>query len=437
MSTTYSSNPLVFIETHGCKLNQADSMKLAKEFTDFGFVLSETKDIADVYILNTCTVTDVADRKARQAVRSFKKKNTDSKVIVTGCYAERDQNELNAIPEIDMVLGNVKKKDIVKTIIEEFNYDSNDLAFENSSNYLNFNLSRTRGMLKIQEGCNQICSYCIVPKVRGREKSVQLRTLISNINSFVDDGFKEVVLTGTQLGSYGFDLEDMSLTKMVAAILDKTNIKRLRISSLQPQELNQDLLSLWKDKRLCPHFHIPLQSGDDEILTKMRRRYSRETYLASVDKVRSVIDDASITTDVIVGFPDEDQSQFENTRKVCEEVGFSDMHIFKFSSRPGTSAHYFKDNISPEIKNGRSSELIEIAQESYAKFRESYDGKHMEVLWESPESLNSYQQYSSGLTNNYIRVRSDQIEKENTLKSVELTFDDINPYGPMYTKNNI
>ena len=169
----------------------------------------------------------------------------------------------------------------------------------------------------------------------------------------------------------------------------------------------------------------------------MRRRYSRETYLASVDKVRSVIDDASITTDVIVGFPDEDQSQFENTRKVCEEVGFSDMHIFKFSSRPGTSAHYFKDNISPEIKNGRSSELIEIAQESYAKFRESYDGKHMEVLWESPESFNSYQQYSSGLTNNYIRVRSDQIEKENTLKSVELTFDDINPYGPMYTKNNI
>ena len=437
MSTTYSSNPLVFIETHGCKLNQADSMKLAKEFTDFGFVLSETKDNADVYILNTCTVTHVADRKARQSVRSFKKKNTDSKVIVTGCYAERDQNELNAIPEIDMVLWNVKKKDIVKTIIEEFNYDSNDLAFENSSNYLNFNLSRTRGMLKIQEGCNQICSYCIVPKVRGREKSVQLRTLISNINSFVDDGFKEVVLTGTQLGSYGFDLEDMSLTKMVAAILDKTNIKRLRISSLQPQELNQDLLSLWKDKRLCPHFHIPLQSGDDEILTKMRRRYSRETYLASVDRVRSVIDDASITTDIIVGFPDEDQSQFENTRKVCEEVGFSDMHIFKFSSRPGTSAHYFKDNISPEIKNGRSSELIEIAQESYAKFRESYDGKHMEVLWESPESLNSYQQYSSGLTNNYIRVRSDQIEKENTLKSVELTFDDINPYGPMYTKNNI
>ena len=151
MSTTYSSNPLVFIETHGCKLNQADSMKLAKEFTDFGFVLSETKDNADVYILNTCTVTHVADRKARQSVRSFKKKNTDSKVIVTGCYAERDQNELNAIPEIDMVLGNVKKKDIVKTIIEEFNYDSNDLAFENSSNYLNFNLSRTRGMLKIQE----------------------------------------------------------------------------------------------------------------------------------------------------------------------------------------------------------------------------------------------------------------------------------------------
>ncbi|MBS20373.1 MAG: tRNA (N(6)-L-threonylcarbamoyladenosine(37)-C(2))-methylthiotransferase MtaB [Chloroflexi bacterium] len=437
MSTTYSSNPLVFIETHGCKLNQADSMKLAKEFTDFGFVLSETKDNADVYILNTCTVTHVADRKARQAVRSFKKKNTDSKVIVTGCYAERDQNELNAIPEIDMVLGNVKKKDIVKTIIEEFNYDSNDLAFENSSKYLNFNLSRTRGMLKIQEGCNQICSYCIVPKVRGREKSVPLDTLISNVISFVDDGFKEVVLTGTQLGSYGFDLEDMNLTKMLVAILDKTDIKRLRISSLQPQELNQDLLSLWKDKRLCPHFHIPLQSGDDGILTKMRRRYSRETYLASVDRVRSVIDDASITTDIIVGFPDEDQSQFENTRKVCEEVGFSDMHIFKFSSRPGTSAHYFKDNISPEIKNGRSSELIEIAQESYAKFRESYDGKHMEVLWESPESLNSYQQYSSGLTNNYIRVRSDQIEKENTLKSVELTFDDINPYGPMYTKNNI
>jgi len=432
--STNTSNPLVFIETHGCKLNQADSMKLAKEFTDYGFGLSETKDNADVYILNTCTVTHVADKKARQSARSFKKKNINAKVVVTGCYAERAQNELESIPEIDIVMGNVKKKDIVQTIVEEFNYNSYDIASENPSNYLNFNLSRTRAMLKIQEGCNQICSYCIVPKVRGLEKSVHLDTLICNINSFVDNGFKEIVLTGTQLGSYGFDLENMNLTKMIAAILDETKVERLRISSLQPQELTQDLLSLWEDSRMCSHFHIPLQSGNDSILNKMRRRYSAETYLKSVDRVRSSVNDASITTDVIVGFPGEKESQFEDTRKICNSVGFSDMHVFKFSSRPGTTAHYLKDNIDSEIKNERSSILINISQKSFAKFRKSYDGKEMEVLWEINGDTTAKEKSYYGLTNNYIRVKSSTLKKENSLEKVQLYFNANNPYGPMDIK---
>ena len=429
-----SNNPLklsVFIETQGCKLNQADSMKLADEFQNYGFSVSNKKDNADVYILNTCTVTHVADKKARQAIRAFKKKNVDAKVIVTGCYAERAQKELELIPEIDIVMGNIRKKDIVEIVVDEFDYDSYDNPIVDSNDTRNFSTSRTRAMLKIQEGCNQICSYCIVPKVRGREKSVPLDDLVTNINSFIDYGFKEVVLTGTQLGSYGFDLEEMNLVRMISGILEKTNIERLRISSLQPQELTSDLLSLWKDDRLCPHFHIPLQSGNDYILSKMRRRYTSKMYLESVENVRNKVEDAAITTDVIVGFPDENQNHYEDTREICERVGFSDMHVFKFSGRPGTTAFYHKDNVAPEVKNERSTELINIAQYSFAKFRESYDGKQMEVLWEASEdSVSSIKSYS-GLTNNYIRVISNKLRNENSLELVELSFDSDNPHGAM------
>jgi len=422
------ANLSVFIETHGCKLNQADAMKLANEFQDSGFTVSDTSTKADVYILNTCTVTHVADSKARHSIRSFKKQNSNAKVIVTGCYAERAQRELELMPEIDIVMGNMKKKDIVETVIDEFNYNYLTIDTNDSRG---FSSSRTRAMLKIQEGCNQICSYCIVPKVRGREKSISLDDLVSNINSFTDIGFKEVVLTGTQLGSYGFDLEGIDLTKMISGILENTDIERLRISSLQPQELTQELISLWEDDRLCPHFHIPLQSGNDYILGKMRRKYTSRMYLEAVENVRNSVENVSITTDVIVGFPGETQAYYEDTRRICEMVGFADMHVFKFSSRPGTSAAYYQDDVVPKVKNERSAELISIGQDSFAKFRQSYHGKKMNVLWETTEKNIVKGSFYSGLTSNYIRVTSNKVKKENSLESVTLMFNTKDPYGSM------
>ena len=281
-------------------------------------------------------------------------------------------------------------------------------------------------MVKIQEGCNQICSYCIVPKVRGREKSVPVSELISQINLLQQSGFKEVVLTGTQLGSYGFDLSETNLKSMLSDVLNHTDIPRIRVSSLQPQEIDLDLLKLWQNTRLCKHFHIPLQSGSDPILKAMRRRYTSEQYLRSIRQIKSVLPDASITSDVIVGFPNESEEDFRNTVNVCNSVGFSDLHVFKFSRRPGTSAFHSIDNVAYSIKSKRSKELMLIAETGFRKYRKSHIGKKEYVLWEEPsprDSISTFNTYT-GLTGNYIRVKS-QSEKEITglIEPVTLNID--------------
>jgi len=281
-------------------------------------------------------------------------------------------------------------------------------------------------MVKIQEGCNQICSYCIVPKVRGREKSVPVSELISQINHLQQSGFKEVVLTGTQLGSYGFDLSETTLKSMLSDVLNHTDIPRIRVSSLQPQEIDLDLLKLWQNTRLCKHFHIPLQSGSDPILKAMRRRYTSEQYLRSIKQIKSVLPDASITSDVIVGFPNESEEDFRNTVNVCNSVGFSDLHVFKFSRRPGTSAFHSIDNVAYSIKSKRSKELMLIAETGFRKYRKAHIGKKEYVLWEEPsprDSISTFNTYT-GLTGNYIRVKS-QSEKEITglIEPVTLSID--------------
>ena len=348
----------VAFETHGCKLNQADTLKLSSAFFNAGFKIVKENEACDVYILNSCTVTHIADRKGRSSARSAKKLNPDSFVVFTGCYAERDPKSLESIPEIDLVLGNTSKKEIVDKVLAELKTpdtpDSDSFAEPPMESFS----TRTRAMVKIQEGCNQICSYCIVPKVRGREKSVPVSELISQINLLQQSGFKEVVLTGTQLGSYGFDLSETNLKSMLSDVLNHTDIPRIRVSSLQPQEIDLDLLKLWQNTRLCKHFHIPLQSGSDPILKAMRRRYTSEQYLRSIRQIKSVLPDASITSDVIVGFPNESEEDFRNTVNVCNSVGFSDLHVFKFSRRPGTSAFHSIDNVAYSIKSKRSKELM-------------------------------------------------------------------------------
>jgi len=403
----------VAFETHGCKLNQADTLKLSEEFHEAGFEIVKDDQPYDVYVLNSCTVTHVADRKGRNSARSAKKRNPNSLVVFTGCYAEREPQTLISIPDIDLVIGNIGKKEIVGKVIEELSPEVTVPDFSTSHHDMNSFSTRTRAMVKIQEGCNQICAYCIVPRVRGREKSVPAQSLINQINHLSESGFKEVVLTGTQLGSYGFDLDGTSLRHMLASILENTDVPRLRVSSLQPQEIDNDLLDLWENPRLCQHFHVPLQSGSNRILKTMRRRYTSERYVSSIDRIRSILPDASITSDVIVGFPGESVTDFRKTAELCIEVGFSDLHVFKFSVRPGTSAAHMIDNVGSPAKHERSQILLEIAEASFRKYRESNIGKHELVLWEEPSKRGKRGQFATytGLTSNYIKVKTESCGK--------------------------
>ena len=404
----------VAFETHGCKLNQADSQVLSNEFVASGFIEVDTAKEADVFVLNTCTVTHVADKKGRQSARSAKRLNPSAFVLVTGCYAQRDQLTLEDIPEIDMVLGNEDKTNIVSKVLENLStasdFGSNDFTmFELPDPSMAKNAIRR--MIKIQEGCDQICSYCIVPKVRGRERSIPIEKLVCDVNAAYSQGAKEVVLTGTQLGSYGFDLYDSSLSKMVGTLLDQTDIERIRVSSIQPQEFNIDLLKLWNNVRLCPHFHIPLQSGSNKILKNMRRRYTSEEFVAAIDRVRSSVPNAAITTDVIVGYPSETDRDFHLTMELCDRVKFADVHVFRYSSRPGTTAYHFHDSVDPHIKSERSRKLINLSRKHANEFRRDKVGREAKVLWETNSSMADGQtNVFSGLTENYMRVRCDSYD---------------------------
>ena len=276
-------------------------------------------------------------------------------------------------------------------------------------------------MVKIQEGCDQICSYCIVPKVRGRERSIPSNIIVNQILDLEKEGFKEVVLTGTQLISYGFEYGNTNLQQLVETILLKTNIPRIRVSSLQPQIIDHQFLNLWKNERLCPHFHIPLQSGSNSVLQKMRRLYDTSEYSEKIDLIRSALPEASVTTDIIAGFPGESDLDFEKTYELCDKLRFADMHIFPYSSRNGTSAWYFKPKIEPLIKKHRVDSLIKLSTKNFKAYRENLIGQTRKVLWEKKIRLGQ-SNYWSGLTDNYARVYTETPENQsNEIRSTVLT----------------
>jgi threonylcarbamoyladenosine tRNA methylthiotransferase MtaB len=258
-------------------------------------------------------------------------------------------------------------------------------------------------MIKVQEGCDQVCAYCIVPKVRGRERSIPPDTVLLQILRRVDRGCREVVLTGTQLGAYGYDIAGVSLLKLLQRILTESAVPRIRVSSLQPQEITPELLELWEDRRLCPHFHVPLQSGSDRILAAMRRRYDTDRFARAVDLVRRAVPDAGITTDLIVGFPGEGDSEFQESHRFAKSMQFSDMHIFPYSSRPGTSAAYLAGNVPDPAKKARTAEMLGVAAEGFGAFRRQQLGKTRPVLWETARKDGPIPVWS-GLTDNYVRV---------------------------------
>ncbi len=433
----------VAIATHGCKLNQADSAILARQFAQAGYRLVDASADADIIIVNTCTVTATADAKARQALRAAHRANPDAVLVAAGCYPQRAAAELRRMPEVSLVVGNQEKPELASLAIAELTRSRGDsatshspAAFPGMKDGLDESvgiesagiLRRSRAMVKIQEGCDQVCAYCIVPKVRGRERSIPPDDLVAVINRHVADGFKEIALTGTQLGTYGFDLEGVDLPRLLARILNETDLPRLRVSSLQAHEIGPELLRLWRDSRLCPHFHVPLQSGSEATLRAMRRRYDSAAYRHAVALIRDTVPAAAITTDIIVGFPGEDADAHAASLALAAEMRFADIHVFPYSPRPGTTARYLPGPVAAAEKRRRAAEMAAVAAAGFAEYRNRLAGQTRPALWETaravaPQRSQLFTPYQSitphharesgspgdalrwsGLTDNYVRV---------------------------------
>jgi len=384
----------VAFHTLGCKLNQAESELLARQFVRSGYKIV-SGDGADIYVLNTCTVTHIADRKSRHLLRLWRKRNPEALIIATGCYAERAPEDLSQAGA-DLVVGNERKIHLLEELKDEYA----PVALCPTGQIIANGVNRVRSFIKIQDGCNDACAYCIVPRVRGEERCLPVADVVNEVKAMVSAGYKEVVLTGTKIGSYKYNGAD--LKHLIEQILAYTDVKRLHPSSLQPQDISPELLSLWRDPRLCRHFHLALQSGSDAVLRRMRRHYSADDYRRAVYSIRKAVPDVAITTDVVVGFPGENVEEFEESYRFCEEVDFANIHVFSYSSRPGTLAARMSGQVSDKLKRERSLRMLELAQRSLRRFCRRFLGQNMTVLWE--QELTQGGGVYSGLSQNYIRV---------------------------------
>lgn len=399
----------VALDSLGCKLNQAETELLARQLAEAGHELVSAVDEADVYILNTCTVTHIADRKSRHLLRQAHRTNPGARLVVVGCYAERSPRELARLEGVDLVLGNEQKQNLVRFLEE-----SGCLCPQPSAQGQRYDGLRTRAFIKVQDGCQRFCAYCVVPLVRRREESLPLEQVIAEIRYRIALGAREVVLTGTEIGAYNW--QGAGLGELLESILSQTEVARLRLSSLQPQETTPKLIELWRDERLCPHFHLPLQSGSDAVLARMRRRYTTAGYRQAVSLIREVVPEAAITTDVIVGFPGETEEEFEESLSFCREMGFARIHVFPYSPRPGTEAARMPQQVEDRVKKERSQRMLALAAESARDFRQRFLDRTMTVLWEKQTGG-----IWSGLTANYIKVYTESREDlTNRLTPVKL-----------------
>jgi threonylcarbamoyladenosine tRNA methylthiotransferase MtaB len=392
--------------TLGCKLNQAETESLVGQFSQSGFQLVSPNDVADIYIANTCTVTHIADRKSRHWLRLARRRNPQALIIATGCYAQRSPQELAQLA--DLVVDNTEKEHLL-ALIQTRSLErrgpkpvlslSKDEGEAKQSQMLAATI-RTRSLIKIQNGCPSSCTYCIVPKVRPREYSLPASQIIDEVKQKVALGYKEVVLTGTKVGSYKDD--GTNLRDLVQRIFRDTSIERLRLSSLQPSEISSEFLVLWQDERLCRHFHLALQSGSETVLQRMRRSYSLGQYQRTINLIKEKIPEVAITTDIMVGFPGESDEEFEQSYSFCQQAGFANIHVFPFSPRLETAAAGMPEQIKDKVKQERNQWMLELSRSSRRRFCEQFLGQTMPVLWEKETSPGSG--IYSGLTGNYIRV---------------------------------
>ena len=402
--------------TLGCKVNSYDSEAMMEIFERGGYQIVDFSDFADVYVINTCTVTHLGDRKSRNMMRKARRRNPEAVIVATGCYAQVAPEEVSAIEEVDLVLGTQKRKEILN-FVEAYQADHQhrnfvtdimkDKTFEDL--YITENKGKTRAFLKVQEGCNRFCTYCIIPYARGPIRSRPIDSVTEEVGRLVENGFKEMVLTGIHIASYGKDMpEDIDLLDLIKAVDAVPGVERIRLGSLEPLLLTEEFVkSLTEIKSFCPHFHLSLQSGCDTVLKRMGRRYTTEEYAAIVDRVRRYFERPAITTDIMVGFPGETDEEFETTLAFVKRIGFYQVHAFKYSRRKGTKAADFPDQVDEQIKNLRAHRLAEVAEACEDHFLRENDGAVEAVLFERRNKEGLYE----GHTRNYIPVNLNSDEK--------------------------
>ena len=395
--------------TLGCKVNQYETNAMEQQFIKNGYKVVDHHDFADIYVVNTCTVTNIAERKSRQMLRRVKDINKDAILVVCGCYAQVAKEELEKIPEIDIILGINEKNDIVKIVEDYIKKQANKEEIvsdvSNQNEFLDFGdvtyTEKNRAVVKVQDGCNMFCTYCIIPYARGRIRSRKIENVVSEISKIAKLGIKEVVITGIHVASYGKDFEEnIGLIDLLEAINKIDGIERIRLSSIEPNIIDEEFVKrLSKLEKICPHFHLSLQSGCDETLKRMNRKYTTQKYKEAVDLLRSYFPDVNFTTDVIVGFPGETEEEFNTTYKFLEEIKFYRMHVFKYSKRRGTVAEKMPNQIDGNIKEERSNKLIELSNKDENEYNKTYIGKDVDVLFEEYENG-----YFRGYTTNYMMV---------------------------------
>lgn len=396
----------------GCKVNAYETEAMQHLLEEAGYEIVPFTQKADVYVINTCSVTNMADRKSRQMLHKAKKNNPDSIVVAAGCYVQTSEKEVLNDLSVDIVIGNDRKHDLVR-LLEEYSLDSvndtvddiNDGKHDFEELFIDQTKEHTRAFIKVQDGCNQFCSYCIIPYARGRVRSRRFENVIAEVERLAANGFKEVVLTGIHLSSYGVDFEEATgLLELIQAVNAVKGIERIRLGSLEPKIVTEHFASeLSKLDKICPHFHLSLQSGCDATLKRMNRKYTTKEYERGCELLRKYFVHPAITTDVIVGFPGETEEEFAQTQAYLEHIHFYEMHIFKYSKRKGTRAAVMPDQIDEQVKAARSEKLIALGHDMSKEFRKFYIGKNEEVLFEEKAVIGD-KEYFVGYTKEYVKV---------------------------------
>jgi threonylcarbamoyladenosine tRNA methylthiotransferase MtaB len=410
--------------TLGCRMNHFETSALEEKFQEKGFQLTDFKDRADVYIVNTCTVTNDADRSSRKILRQAKRRNPNSIVVATGCYAQVSPEKLAGMEEIDLVIGNSHKTAVYEIVENYLNERLEEKVYIDNifreNQFKSFEISTfyegTRPILKVQEGCNSFCSFCIIPFARGKVRSASIESVVKQIKNLIDNGFKEVVLTGTQLSQFGYDHKNGYLYDLLKEIIKIKDLYRVRLSSMGINELDDNLIELLtSEEKIAPHFHLSLQSGSNKVLKDMKRNYTVEEYKEKVFKILDRRRETAIGTDIITGFPTETEEEFVESYVNISEIPFAYMHIFTYSLRSGTSAEKFGDRVSPQSKKLRTNIMLRMADDKSMEFRKGFLNRVLDVL-----VISEKDGFKVGLTDNYIHIKFKSDKKINEIAKVKL-----------------